>query len=166
MIETDDKELLTKGQFPFDAWDIPMTEALDAAGQHLREKLGDDPSGWTWSALHAINFRHGIGRDEPAASLLNAGVFPAGGSGDTVNAAGHPGGASFNAGSIVTYRQIIDLSDFDKSLFIVPPGQSGHVGSPHYNDLLEDYLAVRYRPLLWDWDSIAAEAESEQTLEP
>ena len=69
-----------------------------------------------------------------------------------------------NNTSIVTYRQIIDLSDFNKSLFIVPPGQSGHVGSPHYNDLLEDYLAVRYRPLTWDWSSI--EAEAEQTLEP
>ena len=161
---SDIRELLAHESLPFDTWDMPLAEALDAAGQYLKEKFGDDKSRWTWGGLHAINFRHGIGREDPAASLLNAGTFPAGGSGDTVNAGGHPGGASFNNTSIVTYRQIIDLSDFNKSLFIVPPGQSGHVGSPHYNDLLEDYLAVRYRPLLWDWNSI--EAESEQTLEP
>ncbi len=164
MIQTDDRELLAHESLPFDTWDVPLAEALDAAGLHLKEKFGEDTSRWTWGGLHAINFRHGIGREDPAASLLNAGTFPAGGSGDTVNAGGHPGGASFNNTSIVTYRQIIDLSDFNKSLFIVPPGQSGHVGSPHYNDLLEDYLAVRYRPLTWDWSSI--EAEAEQTLEP
>jgi len=67
---------------------------------------------------------------------------------------------------VATYRQIIDLADVNNSVFIIPPGQSGHVAGPHYADHLEDYFAIRYRPLLWDWPRIEAEAESEQKLTP
>lgn len=166
LIQRDDRQLLAHDAFPFNDWDAPLTQALDSAAEHLREKLDADPSRWAWGDLHTISFRHGIGREEPVASLLNAGNVPSGGSGDTVNAANHPGGPSFNATSVVTYRQIIDLGDLNNSVFIIPPGQSGHVASPHYADLLEDYLAVRYRPLLWDWQRIAADVESEQMLQP
>lgn len=166
MIEADDRELLSHQAFPFQDWDSLLAGALDAAAEHLDKSLGSDPSRWRWGALHAISFRHGIGREELVASLLNAGTFPYGGSGDTVNNGSHNGGPSFSATSIPTYRQIIDLGDFNNSLFIIPPGQSGHVASPHYADLLEDYLAVRYRPLLWEWRRIEEEAESEQRLTP
>ena len=166
LIEADDKALLAHEALPYDTWDQLLAEALDAAADHLSETLGSDPSRWTWGGLHAVIFRHGIGREEPAASLLNMEPVPSGGSGDTVNNTAHGGGPPFNASSIVSFRQIIDLGDVNNSVFIVPPGQSGHVASPHYADLLEDFLALRYRPLLWDWNRIEAEAESEQTLEP
>lgn len=166
LILKDDRALLAHEAFPFDNWDAPLAEALDAAAAHLSQELGPDTSKWKWGALHQIAFRHGIGRQEPVASLLNPGTFPAGGSGATVNAASHGGGRSFAANSIPTYRQILDLADWDQSQFIIPPGQSGHVASPHYADLLEEYLNVRYRPLLWSWQRIQEQAESEQTLEP
>jgi len=166
MIETNDRELLAHESFPFESWDVPLAEALDSAADHLQQVLGGDPAKWTWGALHYANFRHGIGREEPAASLLNVGRFPVGGSGETVNNTAHGGGPAFRAINIATYRQIIDLADVNNSLFIIPPGNSGHVASPHYADHLEDYLAVRYRPLLWEWSRIEAEAESEQTLTP
>ena len=166
MIEAGDLELLSHEAFPFDNWDAVLAEALDAAAEHLAQTLGSDPATWTWGGLHSVSFRHGIGREEPASALLNVGTFPVGGSEDTVNAAGHQGGPSFATSSVVTYRQIIDLGDFNSSLFIVHPGQSGHVGGRHYDDLLQDYLEVRYRPLLWDWQRIEAEAESEQRLQP
>ena len=164
MIERDDQELLHHEAVSLGSWDAALREALDAAAEFLEQKLGEDPSRWTWGGLHSINFRHGIGREEPEASLLNIGALPAGGSGDTVNNAGHRSGPSFTAESIPTYRQIIDLGDVNNSVFIIPPGQSGHVASPHYADHLEDYFNLRYRPLLWDWQRIEKEAESEQTL--
>ncbi|MBI4337957.1 MAG: penicillin acylase family protein [Chloroflexi bacterium] len=163
MVLADDRELLSPDAFPYPSWDALLAEALDAAGDHLHGTLGD-PSRWAWGALHAISFRHGVGREEPAASLLNVGTVPVGGSGDTVNNTGHGGGPAFRAETIVTYRQIIDLGDFSKSVFILPPGNSGHVAGPHYRDMLEDYLALRYRPLLWDWGRIEGEKESEQGL--
>jgi penicillin amidase len=166
LAQADDAELLAHDAFSHDNWDAMLAEALDATAEHLSSTLGADPAAWSWGALHTINFRHGIGREEPMASLLNAGAYPFGGAGDTVNNANHGGGPSFRATSVPTYRQIIDLGNFSNSVFIIPPGQSGHVASPHYADHLEDYQAVRYRPLLWEWDRIEREKESEQTLEP
>ena len=125
MILNDDKTIPSLESFPFDNWDAPLADALDSAAEQLRSMLGDDTSEWTWGRLHSINFRHGIGREEPAAALLNVGDFPAGGSADTVNVAGYSGGPGYSARSIPTYRQIIDVGNFDNSLFIVPPGQSG-----------------------------------------
>jgi len=166
LIVADDNALLAHEALSYNSWGEVLALAIDAAAEHLNETLGSDPSTWTWGGLHSVIFRHGIGREEPAASLLNADPVPSGGSGDTVNNTAHGGGPPFTASSIVSFRQIIDLGDFNKSVFIIPPGQSGHVASPHYADLLGDFLAVRYRPLLWDWSLIEAEAESEQTLEP
>jgi penicillin amidase len=34
---------------------------------------------------------------------------------------------------------IVDLADMDASRFIIAPGQSGNVLSPHYRDLLETW---------------------------
>ena len=166
MIINNEKTILSLEEFPYDNWDEPLADALDSTAEQLSSMLGNDTSTWTWGRLHSINFRHGIGREEPSASLLNVGDFPAGGSGDTVNVAGYSGGPGFSARTIPTYRQIIDVGNFDNSLFIIPPGQSGHVSSHHYNDLVEDYLNARYRPMLWKWESIQKETETEQVLEP
>lgn len=48
-----------------------------------------------------------------------------------------------------SYRQIVDLSDMEGSLFVHPMGQSGHFLSRHYADLLSfwrrgDYLPMRF----------------------
>ena len=68
MIETDDRELLSHEALPYDDWDVYLAEALDSAAEYLHQVLGSDPAGWTWGGLHYVNFRHGIGREEPAAS--------------------------------------------------------------------------------------------------
>jgi penicillin amidase len=48
---------------------------------------------------------------------------------------------------VASYRQIIDLGNFDRSVFILPLGQSGHLMSGHYSDMLDDWNEGRYRPL-------------------
>jgi acyl-homoserine lactone acylase PvdQ len=78
----------------------------------------------------------------------------------------HGGGPRFRANGTVTYRQIIDLSDVNKSFFIVPPGQSRHVASLHYSDMLNGQFNGTYRPLLWNWDDIATTSEAQQPLMP
>lgn len=166
MILSDDTTLLNHEAFPFSDWNSLLEEALDNAGTFLVKELGKDPQKWQWGDLHAIQFRHGVGRTEPAGTLLNRGPFRTGGSGETVNNTRHGGAPHFRAGSTVTYRQIIDLGDVNKSVFIVPPGQSGHVASPHYSDMLDDYFNGTYRPLFWNWDDIAEASEAQQTLSP
>jgi len=56
-----------------------------------------------------------------------------GGDANTVNATG---GARFIQRSGASFREILDLSDWDKSVAINVPGQSAQPESPHYGDLL------------------------------
>jgi penicillin amidase len=46
-----------------------------------------------------------------------------------------------------------------------PPGQSGHLGSPHYDDLIEPWLKGDYYPLLWTREQVEQEAQSRLVLE-
>jgi len=64
------------------------------------------------------------------------------------------------------YRQIIDLADLDNSLFILSTGTSGIPGHPRYGDCIPDYLAGRYRPLLYSRAAVEAHTEHRLVLEP
>jgi len=107
-----------------------------------------------------------LGRSEREAALFTLGRFPVGGDMSTVFNTGHAAGLDFRAELIPVYRQIVDLADVRRSLFILPTGQCGHVASPHYGDLTDDFLNLRYRPLLWDQQDIEANAEGHLTLTP
>src|SRR5437867_1083706 len=56
------------------------------------------------------------------------------GDGNTPNAATH--NRQFQQTNGASYRELFDLSDWDKGLATSTPGQSGQPGSPHYDDLL------------------------------
>ena len=67
---------------------------------------------------------------------------------------------------MVSYRQLFDLGDWDSARFILPTGQSGHPGSPHYDDMLESWRKVEYRPLPFSRRAVEAAAEETITLVP
>jgi penicillin amidase len=51
-------------------------------------------------------------------------------------------------------------------LITVPPGQSGHIGSDHYDDQLHPWLAGQYHPMLWQRTEIEQAAEGRLCLSP
>jgi len=54
-----------------------------------------------------------------------------------------------NAAWAPSFRQIVDMGDLTRSMVIVPPGQSGQLGSAHYGDLVQPWLQGKYVPMLW-----------------
>jgi penicillin amidase len=54
------------------------------------------------------------------------------------------GGAGTVAADGASYREIFDVSDWDRSLVINVPGQSAQPGSPFYGNLLQDWADNRY----------------------
>jgi penicillin amidase len=64
-----------------------------------------------------------------------------------------------NKGWGPSIRQIIDLSDLSRSLISVPPGQTGHIASPHYDDQLHPRLKGEYQPMLWTRPQVEEAAE-------
>lgn len=98
--------------------------------------------------MHARAFRHPLVRefDLPDAER--------GGGSDTVAA----DGASF--------REILDVSNWDRSLATNTPGQSGQPGSPFYGNLLPLWANDEYFPLLFSTAAIEARAKHRLTLIP
>jgi penicillin amidase len=68
------------------------------------------------------------------------------------------GGASF--------REILDLADWDRSVATNAPGQSGSPDSSHFADLARLWAAGEYFPLAFSGRAVAANTESVLTLLP
>jgi penicillin amidase len=139
-----------------------LTTLSDAAAE-LKKLEGADPAKWSWGALHTITMRHSLDLQPKAKPLVDLGPIPRPGDGNTVNAAG---GSGFTQAAGASYREIFDLSDWDNSLAINTPGQSGQPGSPHYSDLLQMWSEGKYFPLLYSREKIEANATGKLVLVP
>lgn len=106
-----------------------------ALAEALEDALG------VWGDVHTISFRHPLGRKD-----WGLGPYARSGDADTVHAAS---GAAMVQTSGASYRQILDLSNWDRSVMTNVPGEVGEPGSPHYADLVEDWLNGRYHPMAY-----------------
>jgi len=166
-IEQDDRSPLeineaTQGM----TWQQVMLDSLKEAQDFLVEAQGPDPSQWAWDRLHKQTFVHNLGRTPPHDRTFNIPAAGLGGDGTTVFNSGGPFRGDFNATIGVSFRMIVDFADVNRAVWILPPGQSGHPGSPHYSDGIEPWLNVEYHPMLWDWNQIRANQEGTLQLIP
>jgi len=163
MMQADDRTLLPAGE----PWASLLATALARTVAWLRQELGEDPQRWQWARLHRTAPRHPLVALFPElAGWLNPPSVATGGDGDTVQAASISTGAGYTVGSTSVARFVFDLSDWQRSAWVVPLGASGHPGSPHYADQAATWAAVQLYPMLYGWEQIKAEAETQQTLEP
>lgn len=137
--------------------DSILVAALDDALSDLTRRYGADRGKWRYGDLHQAIFRHQLASkyDLPPASR--------GGDANTVYATG---GRDFRQTSGASFREIIDLGDFDKSVVTNVPGQSGDPRSPHYGDLLPLWAKDQYFPLVYSRARVEAETESVLWLRP
>ncbi|HXH21490.1 MAG TPA: penicillin acylase family protein [Dehalococcoidia bacterium] len=160
MLRLGDRSLLGE----FESWEAAIEAALKRAAAALRERFGPDESRWRWGDAHWMTWRHNLGRDPELAPVFNLPDTPVGGDGATLWATQ----ARFGRGSDhgVSYRQIFDLSDLNAARVLMPPGNSGQPGSPHYGDNISRWLSLDYHPLYVEWPDIEAHAEAEMELRP
>ena len=64
------------------------------------------------------------------------------------------------------YRGVFDLADLARSRFIIATGQSGHIFSAHYRDLLPLWRAGRSITLSGDEDALKRSGASLTTFTP
>jgi penicillin amidase len=152
------------GDDPSRARDELLSKSLTEARAELRGRLGSDAAKWRWGSLHAAAFRHPLSTGEERFALFNLRPVERGGDANTVNATG--GGANYRQTHGASYREVLDLNDWDNSVAINVPGQSAQPASPHYNDLLPLWAAGRYFPLLFSRAKIERESHERLTLEP
>jgi penicillin amidase len=145
-----------------------LADALADALEYLTKEYGPELEGWTWGRIHPATFNHPLGSKKPLDQIFNRGPFPYGGDTNTVWQAAFvpklPIGS--DGGFTASWRQIIDLGDFDKSRVMHTTGQSGHPGSPHYDDFIAPWLAGEYHPMCWSRAAVEQHLEARQLLEP
>ncbi|MBI1884851.1 MAG: penicillin acylase family protein [Chloroflexi bacterium] len=148
-------------------WDAAEEEALASAVAELRGLLGDDMSRWQWGRLHTQAFNHALGDIRGLNRVLSRGPVPVGGDTNTVWQTAFTPYYGYAVNNwTASWRQIIDLSDFNQSLAVIPGGQSGHPGSRHYADMIEMWRTVEYHPMPWDRAEVERQAEGLLVLEP
>jgi penicillin amidase len=144
-----------------------LVRSLRQAVAWLRQELGPDVNGWQWGRLHRATFPHAMALQKPLDRVFNRGPLPIGGDTDTpCQTAFLPNAPYDNNAWAPSFRQIVDLGDLGRSAFIIPPGQSGHLASAHYDDLAVAWLEGKYLPMLWSREQVEGEAEGKLILRP
>jgi penicillin G amidase len=115
-----------------------LKASLDRALEDLSDRLGDDMDAWRWGDLHRARFAHPVFTSVPLLSRLFDRTIEVGGDYYTAFRAVPRirGEQRFTAVHGAGVRAVFDLSNLDKSLFVLGPGQSGNVLSRHYDSQL------------------------------
>ena len=150
------------GTNPTAARDSLLMRSLATAVADLTRRHGADMTEWAWGKSHQALLQH------PMSAALNAqqksrfevGPWPRGGDGNTVGATG----AGENQVSGASFRYIVEMNDWDTSLGINTPGQSGDVNSPHYRDLFELWKNDQYFPVKFSRQGVESVTESRTVL--
>jgi penicillin amidase len=145
--------------------DAELVRTLTEAVADLGKLQGEDLSTWKWGALHQAEFKHQLSTDDARRAAFDLKPVPRGGDGNTVNATGG-GNRGFIQRAGASFRQILDLSDWDRSVAINVPGQSGQPQSGHYSDLLQLWAEGKYFPMLFSRKKIEEFAASRLKLTP
>ncbi|PKV95269.1 penicillin acylase family protein [Amycolatopsis echigonensis] len=143
-----------------------VAKTLRAAVADLERLLGPDRDAWQWGRLHTARAQHPLKAllGTVSADRLATEALPRGGSGDTVGNTAY--GPNFAQSAGATFRIVVDVGEWDSSLAMNAPGQSGRLDDPHLTDLFEPWSRGEAFPLLYTRDRIDAEAETVIALNP
>jgi penicillin amidase len=142
-----------------------LLSTLADAGHELEQQVGPDPALWSWGSLHTMTFRHPLDQLPGAKDLFDLEPVARPGDANTVNATGS-GTSGYRQASGASYREIFDLDNWDNSIAVNTPGQSGEPGSRHYSDLLPLWAAGQYFQLLYSKEAVEENATDVLLLTP
>ncbi|MGD0775509.1 MAG: penicillin acylase family protein, partial [Candidatus Solibacter sp.] len=135
-----------------------LEKSLAAALDRIEAQFGKDPAGWQWGKLHQLTLAHPSGN-----GAWQLGPVARPGDANTVNATS---GDNFRQTNGTSWREVLDVGDWDRSLMTNVPGESGDPTSKHYSDLLEDWAAGRYHPMPFTRQAVEAAMEERIVLRP
>ena len=154
------------GEAPVAGRDALLARSLAEGRADLIERLGPDPSNWKYGQP---NFKHALIRHPMTAAVspdlrrrLDVGPAPRGGYSGTV----HNTGGGDNQTSGASFMIVADTANWDNSVGLNTPGQSGDPDSPHYRDMFELWARNQYFPIFYTREKIDSVAESVTMLQP
>ncbi|HSL21977.1 MAG TPA: penicillin acylase family protein [Vicinamibacterales bacterium] len=136
--------------------------SLAAAWADAAERMGIEDKTWAWGRIHESRFEHPLASTPERRELFNLPPRPRGGDGTTPNSTGNGRWQTHGA----SFREVIDLGDWDRSTMTNVPGQSGQPGSPYYGNLYPLWASGEYHPMLFSRSAIDKHAEHRLALRP
>jgi penicillin amidase len=119
---------------------------LIGAVTRLSQSQGADSSKWRWGRSHTRAYPHSFVRGFDLATVER------------------PGGAGTVAADGASYREILDVAEWDRSIVTNTPGQSGQPGSRFYGNLLPLWADDQYFPLAFSKQAVEKHAATRLTL--
>jgi penicillin amidase len=124
--------------------------------------LHGSPANWDWSKMNAVRYQHPLGRFF-LFRFFNLGTRPSSGNAFTVKVNYvTPHKTTWSS----SYRQIIDLADWDNSVCVITSGQSGHFMSRFYDNQVSLWLNGEYHPMLFSPYAVDKNESSRLLLQP
>ncbi len=154
------------GADPIEGRDELLLSTLQAAVAVLEAKLGSDQRKWQYGQekFHHVTIKHPMSEAVSAdvRKTLDVGPAPRGGYHHTPGVTGSGDNQSHGA----TFRFIADTQDWDRTLGINSPGQSGDPESPYYSNLFELWANDKYFPVYYSRKMIEDSAREKLVLTP
>jgi penicillin amidase len=154
------------GADPIAGRDALVARSMGEAVAELTKRFGPDMTAWKYGqeGYHHALLRHPLTDAVNAATRqkLSVGPLPRGGDSMTVSATG----TTDNQASGGSFKIIVDTEDWDNSVGLNTPGQSGDPDSPHYRDLFEMWAEGRYFPVAYSRRKVDSVTESVTRLAP
>jgi penicillin amidase len=141
--------------------------SLRSALDEIAERLGGDMAAWSWGALHQAHFVPAAAAFADAATRARMahGPRPVRGSATTPCAATYRP-EDFAPITGASFRMVVDVGGWDRSLVINSPGQSGDPASPHYGDLFPLWAEGQFVPMLYSRAAVVEAARQVIALTP
>ena len=158
-------------RFVVERRDAILRKAFEQAVSDLTRTLGSSRDTWRWGDLHTATFTS-LPSSSIGATLIESqfarGPVPVSGCADSINTT--PSAVytenRFQVLSAPSARLIIDLDNLELSRAMHMTGQSSHLASPHYDDMIDPWRFIEYHTMLWDRISIQEASDAMLSLEP
>ncbi|CAH0334697.1 Acyl-homoserine lactone acylase QuiP [Flavobacterium sp. CECT 9288] len=133
-----------------------VLQSFKEAISELEKQLGPDVLAWTWNRVHTLEHQHPLSKVAILKNIFNVGPFEVSGSSEVINNLffSFSGSGEYQVKGGPSTRRVIDFSDIENSLSILPTGQSGNPMSAHYDDQAELYNTGKFRRMLLNKEEI------------
>ena len=119
-----------------------VTTSFKNAITFLENQLGENVENWMWKRVISVEYKHAFDKSKQLRGYFNVGPFETIGGDQVINnqiyTLDSTGYYKVNAGP--STRRVVDFSDVENSLAIIPTGQSGNIFSDYYKDQTQKFL--------------------------
>lgn len=133
-----------------------FTNAFHLSIGQLENQFGQIIDDWTWDKAITVTHKHAFDKVEYLKWIFNIGPFQLDGGNEVINNQvfdiNEDGVYHITAGP--STRRVIDFSDIENSVTILPTGQSGNVFSKHYSDQAEKFIRGEFVKMMLNKEEI------------